>query len=74
MNRADSIAVIVITREQHLCFSLAQIVLQSFNKWPELLKRSFVFFCKFKEHASVCHLRFKTFLALNLSFEPATFL
>jgi hypothetical protein len=49
-------------------------MLQSFDEWPKLLKRSFVFFCEFKEHAGVCYLRFKTFLALNLSFKPAAFL
>ena len=49
-------------------------MLQAFDEGTKLLERSFVFFCKFKEHAGVCYLRFKTFLALNLSFDPAAFL
>jgi hypothetical protein len=74
MNRADSVSMIVIAREQHLGFGLTQVMLQPLNEWSQLLERGFIFFCKFKEHSSIVDLRLKLFLASYLSFDAAAFL
>ena len=53
MDRADCIARVVLTREQCFRFGRDEFVLEPIEQLAQLIQRTFVFFRKFKEHASI---------------------
>ena len=74
MNRADSVARIVLTCQQHFGFGLADLVFETRQQYTQLLQRSFILFGKLKEHPGVGNLSFELLLPLNRSFQPTTVL
>jgi type II secretory pathway predicted ATPase ExeA len=74
VNRANSVASIVLAGEQHLRFRLAQVVFELCEQRLEFLERTLVFFRKLKEHSGVIQLRLEMSLAIDLLFQPAAVL
>jgi hypothetical protein len=72
MNRADSVQLIVLSGEQHLCLGLADFVFESFNQRTQLAQRIIVLFCKLEEHARVCNRRLKLFLPCEDTLQTAS--
>jgi hypothetical protein len=74
MNCADSVPGIVLSGEQSFSLCLKDLVFQSFEQRPQLVKRGGVFFGKFKEHRGVGDFSRKLLVPLNGSLQPATLL
>jgi len=74
MNGANSIALIIFSRQQHLSFRLVQVMFETLDERAQLFHRFFIFFGKLEKDPGVFYLRLEMLLPFNLSFEPAAFL